>query len=292
MIQSADNLLLIKPLAFGFDPKSADTNTFQQNIFNQEPLEAALKEHKELQSLLSANNIDYSVIESPKECLDGIFPNNWVITYEDKTMDLGSMYNPNRRLERSRENIDHLKQLYRLQDDYSLYEQTNNFLEGTGSLVLDRINKIAYMCLSPRSSYKVAKDWSKNRGYELITFEASLNKKSVYHTNVLMFIGSGIACIASNLIKDNKTVISGLEKHHKIIELSEEEIKNFCGNSLEVRDKDNNLILLMSSRAYKNYANKNIKELHSHYSKILHCNLNNIENIGGGSLRCMILELF
>lgn len=291
MIQSSNNLVLVKPASFGYDEISAKTNTFQSNNNSKELSDLVEKEHFELTKLLDKNNIAFQILNSPKECLDGIFPNNWVITYFDKTYDLFSMLNPNRRLERSKENINFLQNAYLLKNDFSTYEKDNQFLEGTGSLVLDRINKIAYMSVSKRSSVKLATHWANRRGYTLNLFSSYLDDVPIYHTNVVMFIGSNIACLGSDLIKEN-TIEALLKKHHRVITLSKEEVKNFCGNCIEVKDRDNNKILLMSSRAYSNFSKKNLLELSSYYPKILHTNLTNIENVGGGSLRCMILELF
>ena len=291
MIQSSNNLVLVKPASFGYDEISAKTNTFQSNNNSKELSDLVEKEHFELTKLLDKNNIAFQILNSPKKCLDGIFPNNWVITYFDKTYDLFSMLNPNRRLERSKENINFLQKAYSLKNDFSTYEKDNQFLEGTGSLVLDRINKIAYMSVSKRSSVKLATHWANRRGYTLNLFSSYLDDVPIYHTNVVMFIGSNIACLGSDLIKEN-TIEALLKKHHRVITLSKEEVKNFCGNCIEVKDRENNKILLMSSRAYSNFSKKNLLELSSYYPKILHTNLTNIENVGGGSLRCMILELF
>ena len=291
LFQSANRLVIVKPASFGCDEISAETNVFQNNDSSNKLFKLVEKEHYELTKLLDKNNIAFQIINSPKECLDGIFPNNWVITYIDKTYDLFSMLNLNRRLERSKENIDFLQKAYSLKNDFSTYEKDNQFLEGTGSLVLDRINKIAYMSVSKRSSVKLATHWANRRGYTLNLFSSYLDDVPIYHTNVVMFIGSNIACIGSDLIKEN-TIEALLKKHHKVITLSKEEVMNFCGNCIEVRDRENNKILLMSSRAYSNFSKKNLLELSSFYPKILHTNLTNIENVGGGSLRCMILELF
>ena len=291
MIQSSNNLVLVKPASFGYDEISAKTNTFQSKNNSKELSDLVEKEHFELTKLLDKNNIAFQILNSPKKCLDGIFPNNWVITYFDKTYDLFSMLNPNRRLERSKENINFLQDAYSLKNDFSTYEKDNQFLEGTGSLVLDRINKIAYMSVSKRSSVKLATHWANRRGYTLNLFSSYLDDVPIYHTNVVMFIGSNIACLGSDLIKEN-TIEALLKKHHRVITLSKEEVKNFCGNCIEVKDRENNKILLMSSRAYSNFSKKNLLELSSYYPKILHTNLTNIENVGGGSLRCMILELF
>ena len=291
MIQSSNSLVLVKPTSFGYDEISAKTNTFQSNNNSKKLFDLVKKEHFELTKLLDKNNIAFQILNSSKECLDGIFPNNWVITYIDKTYDLFSMLNPNRRLERTKENINFLQKAYSLKNDFSTYEKDNQFLEGTGSLVLDRINKIAYMSVSKRSSIKLATHWANRRGYTLNLFSSYLDDVPIYHTNVVMFIGSNIACLGSDLIKES-TIEALLKKHHRVITLSNEEVKNFCGNCIEVRDRENNKILLMSSRAYVNFSKKNLLELSSFYPKILHTNLTNIENVGGGSLRCMILELF
>ena len=291
MVQSSNSLVLVKPASFGYDEISAKTNTFQSNNNSKKLFDLVKKEHFELTKLLDKNNIAFQILNSSKECLDGIFPNNWVITYIDKTYDLFSMLNPNRRLERTKENINFLQKAYSLKNDFSTYEKDNQFLEGTGSLVLDRINKIAYMSVSKRSSVKLATHWANRRGYTLNLFSSYLDDVPIYHTNVVMFIGSNVACLGSDLIMEN-AIEALLKKHHKVITLSKEEFMNFCGNCIEVRDRENNKILLMSSRAYSNFSKKNLLELSSFYPKILHTNLTNIENVGGGSLRCMILELF
>ena len=291
MVQSSNSLVLVKPASFGYDEISAKTNTFQSNNNSKKLFDLVKKEHFELTKLLDKNNIAFQILNSSKECLDGIFPNNWVITYIDKTYDLFSMLNPNRRLERTKENINFLQKAYSLKNDFSTYEKDNQFLEGTGSLVLDRINKIAYMSVSKRSSVKLATHWANRRGYTLNLFSSYLDDVPIYHTNVVMFIGSNVACLGSDLIMEN-AIEALLKKHHKVITLSKEEGMNFCGNCIEVRDRENNKILLMSSRAYSNFSKKNLLELSSFYPKILHTNLTNIENVGGGSLRCMILELF
>jgi len=291
LVQSSNSLVLVKPASFGYDEISAKTNTFQSNNNSKKLFDLVKKEHFELTKLLDENNIAFQILNSSKECLDGIFPNNWVITYIDKTYDLFSMLNPNRRLERTKENINFLQKAYSLKNDFSTYEKDNQFLEGTGSLVLDRINKIAYMSVSKRSSVKLATHWANRRGYTLNLFSSYLDDVPIYHTNVVMFIGSNVACLGSDLIMEN-AIEALLKKHHKVITLSKEEVMNFCGNCIEVRDRENNKILLMSSRAYSNFSKKNLLELSSFYPKILHTNLTNIENVGGGSLRCMILELF
>ena len=291
MVQSSNSLVLVKPASFGYDEISAKTNTFQSNNNSKKLFDLVKKEHFELTKLLDKNNIAFQILNSSKECLDGIFPNNWVITYIDKTYDLFSMLNPNRRLERTKENINFLQKAYSLKNDFSTYEKDNQFLEGTGSLVLDRINKIAYMSVSKRSSVKLATHWANRRGYTLNLFSSYLDDVPIYHTNVVMFIGSNVACLGSDLIMEN-AIEALLKKHHKVITLSKEEVMNFSGNCIEVRDRENNKILLMSSRAYSNFSKKNLLELSSFYPKILHTNLTNIENVGGGSLRCMILELF
>ena len=291
MFQSTNKLAIVKPLSFGFDQNSAKTNCFQTNKSQENLLKLVINEHLKLKQVLYQNNIDFEILNSPKGCLDGIFPNNWVITYADNTYDLFSMHNPNRRLERSKDNIDFLQKTYKLENDYSIYEKNNKFLEGTGSLVLDRVNKMAYLSSSERSCVELANQWSLKRGYTLEVFSSYLNKQPVYHTNVLMFIGSEVACIGSDLIRNND-VESLLQKHHRVIRLSENEVRNFCGNCLEVRDINNNKILLMSSRAYRNFSSSNLHDLKNYYYDVIHTDISNIEDVGGGSLRCMLLELF
>ena len=228
---------------------------------------------------------------SPKNSPDSIYPNNWVVTFEDGTYDLFSMQSPNRRIERSNSNINFLNTNYSLKNDLTEYEAKNIFLEGTGSLVLDRVNKNAYMAESNRSNVSLASKWSQLRGYDLVHFKSYIDKKPTYHTNVLMFITNKFAGICFDSISDSKYLLSNIEKTHKILYLSLEQVKNYSGNAIVVRNTNNEAKFLISSSGLKALDLIQKRFIEKYYD-IVDINIHTIEKIGGGSVRCMLLELF
>ena len=186
MDQSANKLALVEPSNFNFNIETFDTNVFQNDVqFNKFKI---FEEFDNFISTLDKNKISFNILKSPKNSPDSIYPNNWVITFGDGTYDLFSMQSTNRRLERSNSNINFLNTNYSLKNDLTKYEAQNIFLEGTGSLVLDRVNKTAYMAESNRSNVSLASKWSQLRGYDLVSFKSYIDKIPAYHTNVLMFI--------------------------------------------------------------------------------------------------------
>ena len=289
MDQSTNKLALVEPSNFNFNIETFDTNVFQNDIqFNKQKI---FEEFDSLISALEKNNISFNILKSPKNSPDSIYPNNWVVTFEDGTYDLFSMQSPNRRLERSNSNINFLNKSYSLKNDLTKYELRNIFLEGTGSLVLDRVNKIAYMAESNRSNVSLASKWSQLRGYDLVHFKSYIEKKPTYHTNVLMFITDKFSGICFDSISDSTYIQSKIEKTHKILNLSIEQVKNFSGNAIVVRNTSNEAKFLISSSALKALDLIQIKFIEKYYD-IVQINIPTIEKIGGGSVRCMLLELF
>jgi len=287
--QSTNKLALVEPSNFNFNIETFDTNVFQNDIqFNKQKI---FEEFDSLISALEKNNISFNILKSPKNSPDSIYPNNWVVTFEDGTYDLFSMQSPNRRLERSNSNINFLNKSYSLKNDLTKYELRNIFLEGTGSLVLDRVNKIAYMAESNRSNVSLASKWSQLRGYDLVHFKSYIEKKPTYHTNVLMFITDKFSGICFDSISDSTYIQSKIEKTHKILNLSIEQVKNFSGNAIVVRNTSNEAKFLISSSALKALDLIQIKFIEKYYD-IVEINIPTIEKIGGGSVRCMLLELF
>ena len=289
MDQSANKLALVEPSNFNFNIETFDSNIFQNDIqFNKQKI---FKEFDSLINTLNKNKISFNILKSPKNSPDSIYPNNWVVTFEDGTYDLFSMQSPNRRIERSNSNIDYLNTNYSLKNDLTVYEKQNNFLEGTGSLVLDRVNKTAYMAESNRSNVSLATKWSQLRGYDLVHFKSYIDKKPTYHTNVLMFITDKFAGICFDSISDSKYLLLNIEKTHKILNLSIEQVKNFSGNAIVVRNITNEAKFLISSSGLKALDLIQIKFIEKYYD-IVEINIPTIERIGGGSVRCMLLELF
>jgi len=287
--QSANKLALVEPSNFNFNTETFDTNVFQNDVqFNKLKI---FEEFDNLISTLEKNKISFNILKSPKDSPDSIYPNNWVVTFDDGTYDLFSMQSPNRRLERSNSNINFLNTNYSLKNDLTEYEAKNIFLEGTGSLVLDRVNKTAYMAESNRSNVSLASKWSQLRGYDLVHFKSYIDKKPTYHTNVLMFITNKFAGICFDSISDSKNLLSNIEKTHKILNLSIEQVKNFSGNAIVVRNINNEAKFLISSSGLKALDLIQIKFIEKYYD-IVEVNIPTIEKIGGGSVRCMLLELF
>ena len=210
MDQSANKLALVEPSNFNFNTETFDSNIFQNGIqFNKQYV---FEEFDNLINTLDKNKISFNILKSPKNSPDSIYPNNWVVTFEDGTYDLFSMQSSNRRIERSNSNINFLNTNYSLKNDLSVYEKQNIFLEGTGSLVLDRVNKTVYMAESNRSNVSLASKWSQLRGYDLVHFKSYIDKKPTYHTNVLMFITDKFAGICFDSISDSKYLLSNIKK--------------------------------------------------------------------------------
>ena len=289
MDQSANKLALVEPSNFNFNTETFDTNVFQNDLqFNKLKI---FEEFDNFISTLVKNKISFNILKSPKNSPDSIYPNNWVVTFEDGTYDLFSMQSPNRRIERSNSNINFLNTNYSLKNDLTEYEAKNFFLEGTGSLVLDRVNKNAYMAESNRSNVSLASKWSQLRGYDLVHFKSYIDKKPTYHTNVLMFITNKFAGICFDSISDSKNLLSNIEKTHKILNLSIEQVKNFSGNAIVVRNINNEAKFLISSSGLKALDLIQKRFIEKYYD-IVDINIPTIEKIGGGSVRCMLLELF
>jgi hypothetical protein len=228
------------------------------------------------------------------ECPDHIFP-NWFITFEDKTFQLFSMKAINRRLEKTKEMIEFLSMDYSLNGDLTEYENKDLFLEATSSMVIDRVNMVVYAAISSRTSSELAKKWCDDNNYELVLFETESHKgDAIYHTDVFMYVGQKIIGICFDVIlpKYRQMVKEKVSRFHDIFEIEENQILDFCGNSLEARNDSNEYFLIMSSRAFNALSDGQKEKLSKYYKKIIHSDLTTIEKYGGGSARCMLNELF
>ena len=294
--QSTNHVLLIRPTEFYSNDQTIETNHYQKPD-NKKPhseiLNEALIEFDSFEKNLLDHGIRVTTFLGQKGCPDNIFP-NWAVTFDDRSMHIFSMLGENRRLEKSENHIRDLNRTYQTTLDYSKYENKSKFLEGTSSLVLDRVNRAAYMGISPRSDEKLAKKWARENDYELFAFETqSHTGKPIYHSDVMMYIGTELAVICTEAIKTGAdNVINQLSKTHEILEISSDQLVNFCGNCIEVKDINNATNLIMSTRAYEGYKSKQIKVLNNYFNQIIHSDLKTIETYGGGSARCMIMELF
>ncbi len=294
--QSTNHVLLIRPTEFYSNDQTIETNHYQKPD-NKKPrseiLNEALIEFDSFEKNLLDHGIRVTTFLGQKGCPDNIFP-NWAVTFDDRSMHIFSMLGENRRLEKSENHIRDLNRTYQTTLDYSKYENKSKFLEGTSSLVLDRVNRAAYMGISPRSDEELAKKWARENDYELFAFETqSHTGKPIYHSDVMMYIGTELAVICTEAIKTGaNNVINQLSKTHEILEISSDQLVNFCGNCIEVKDINNATNLIMSTRAYEGYKSKQIKVLNNYFNQIIHSDLKTIETYGGGSARCMIMELF
>ena len=298
-MQNSTHLLMIQPVNFGFNAQTAVNNVFQKNI-GGDVQQKALQEFNDFVALLHANKVDVTVVEDSVDpsTPDSIFPNNWISFHSDGRIFLYPMFAVNRRQERKTDVLDAVKNKFTVTDiiDLSTSEADQLFLEGTGSMVLDRENKIAYACLSPRTNEKILNGFCSMAGYKPVTFKATDSTGvDIYHTNVMMCIADTYAVICLDSIADNeerKNVIASLEKTKKeIVDITFQQLNSFAGNMLQVKNGDDELLLVMSSQAYHSLTTAQIETLQNH-NRIIHSPLNTIETAGGGSARCMMAEIF
>lgn len=291
-------ILMIRPVSFSFNEQTAASNAFQKNVAQTQVQQKALQEFDAFVEVLRVNGVDVLVIDDTPEphTPDSIFPNNWISFHEDGSVFLYPMQAENRRLERKVFNT--IKEAFTINkiEDLSYFEQQNQFLEGTGSLVLDRENKIAYACISPRTNADVLKEFSKLSGYEIIPFHAKDESgKAIYHTNVLMGIGDNFVVICLDSIPDQseKTLVKeALQSAGKtIVVISFEQMNAFAGNMLQLKSKSGESLLVMSETAFLSLKEAQIEVLEK-YAKLIYAPLNTIETNGGGSARCMMAEVF
>ena len=295
--QSTNHIFMVEPAEFYMNPQTLESNHYQiedKNISKEIILDEAIKEFKNFHVALTRNGVNVTVLKGTKGCPDHIFP-NWFITFEDKTMQIFSMRAENRRKEKTPEMIEYLKKEYELTDDLSHYEEKDLFLESTSSMVFDRVNRVVYATSSGRTNPELTKKWCEENKYELVLFETqSHTGDPIYHTDVLMYVGTEVIGICFEVIKKEyrKKVKEMVSKYHEVIEITKEQIVDFCGNSLEVLNNDGDLMLVMSKRAYGAYNKEQIAALKKFYKKFIYADLSVIEKFGGGSARCMLSELF
>ena len=304
MKQITNNIMMIEPVSFNYNTETAINNYYQINntaLSKEEIQQKALKEFKEFVSLLRSKNINVIVFkdtENPKTP-DSIFPNNWVSFHIDGEIVLYPMYAKNRRLERRNDIIQKLRDDFIVTkiNDFSYYENQELYLEGTGSMILDRENKICYAAISDRTNKNIVNDFCNQLNFKPILFTSNQDVRgkrlAIYHTNVMMCIATNFAIVCLDSIDCNEEkdrVIDILNETKKeIISISEEQTNKFAGNMLEVEgDKK---YLVMSKSAYSCLTENQIKKINK-YCEILYSDLSTIEDYGGGSARCMMAEIF
>lgn len=305
--QNSSDLIMIEPKHFGFNIETAEDNHYQINddlISEIEIKQKANKEFNELVKKIKEENISVRVFDDEKNIIttDSVFPNNWISLHEEGKVILYPMFSKNRRKERENSFVkSYLNNNYFINQiiDLTDWEKKEKFLEGTGSMIFDRINKICFAAISNRTSSVVLKELCDILHYDLFTFKANQtynnNRVPIYHTNVMMSLGEKFVVICLESIDDiteKSKIISLLKKLKKeIIEINEKQVENFAGNLLQVENKKREKFIVMSSKAYNCFSKNQIEKLSKH-GKIIHSNLDVIEKIGGGSARCMIAENF
>lgn len=302
--QITDTLLLVQPDSFGFNPQTARSNTFQHKPSEslEQIQEQAQREFGSIIETLNNAGVRTLVLPSPAGTVtpDAVFPNNWVTTHEDGTIALYPMYTQNRRAERQPDALIELLAAngfeYRNIIDMTPHENEGRFLEATGSLVLDRVNNIAFAVESPRTHQAVVDDFAGQLGFEPVFFHA-IDKDGVpvYHTNVVMAVGEGFVVLCADAIPDPEEKTSILAKieelSYELIRISLDQMAAFCGNVLHIRSTDGTPKIVMSQTAHDNFTQDQITRLKK-YGEPLVFEMGTIEAVGGGSARCVIAEIF
>jgi hypothetical protein len=304
--QCADAVLMVRPRCFAYNAETAATNTFQQPPGEQGGAAEARREFEQLVRALASEGVSVCAVEDSAAPAkpDAVFPNNWVSFHEDGTVVLYPMHSASRRPERRQEVIDAAVRELGFSVtrvlDLSHHEGQGRFLEGTGSLVLDHVERVAYACLSPRTHADVLAEWARALGYEAVTFTAT-NRTGVplYHTNVLMCIGARAVVVGLETIvpADRQRVLGRLESSgREVIPIGHREIEQFAGNMLELGTWDEALgdsrVLVMSDTARHALGRELYAQLSGCTDAVLAVPVPTIERLGGGSVRCMLAEVF
>ncbi len=291
---------MVRPVSFGFNEETAANNSFQKKGFEKSAQEMALEEFDNFTSLLRAEGVEVLVVQDTPEphTPDSVFPNNWFSTHEGGTLVLYPMYAKNRRLERKPGVLELLKSKYKIKRvvDLTEWEEKSLFLEGTGSMIPDRDSNLVFACRSPRTDESVLEEFCDELDFDYFLFSAYDNDGGlIYHTNVMMCVATKfvVACLDSiRDINERQDFIGLVEESDKeLVEISLEQMNQFAGNMIEVRNKKGEPLLIMSATAKRSLTAEQLAKLEG-YCKIVAPELSVIENNGGGSARCMIAEIF
>lgn len=302
-MQTTDTVLMIEPAAFGFNAETAQNNYFQINSENAETQTKALQEFNNFVEKLRSKGINVITVKDTLEphTPDSIFPNNWISMHSDGTVVLYPMCAVNRRWERRNDILEILKRNFSVKEiiDFSAPENDGKFLEGTGSMIFDHDNKLAYGSVSLRLDEQLFREFCEKFGFEPVVFHsyqtANNERLPIYHTNVMMCVADQFVVICLDCIDDetervnvvNAIVNSGKE----IIEISESQMQQFAGNMLQLQNPEGKKFLVMSLSAYQSLTPEQISNIEK-YSEIIYSDLETIETNGGGSARCMLAEVF
>lgn len=295
-------ILMVRPAAFGFNKETAANNYFQSNpnIDKSELQQKAVAEFDNMVQILLSHSINVVVIEDSKEPPkpDAIFPNNWLSTSPNGLVCVFPMFAPNRRIEKREAILDQLAKEFIVHDmqDWSEYEVEGRFLEGTGSMIIDYDNKMIYACVSERTSLPVLEKYAVANGFQAIVFLATdKNGMPVYHTNVVMTLGEGFCVLCEEAIDEEWELIAVRQllesTNHSIIAITREQMHQFAGNMLQVKNNNDEKFLILSETAYM-ALRKEQKQMLEAYATLLPIAVPTIEEVEGGSVRCMMAEIF
>jgi hypothetical protein len=298
----ASTILMIRPAAFGFNEETASTNFFQHRLSQSsaELQQKALQEFDAMVQLLKDNGVNVLVAEDTSQPAkpDAIFPNNWISTSPSGTVSIFPMYAPSRRAEKRDDIVKWLAAEFVVKDlqDWSEYEVEGRFLEGTGSMVIDHDNKMIYASASERTNIAVLEKYAASNKYQAIVFLATdKNYHPVYHTNVVMSLGEDFAVLCEEAIDEEWELIAVrqlLESTGKaIIPITRRQMHSFAGNMLQLQNDKGERLLVMSEAAWQSLRTEQ-KEMLEAYSKLLPVDVSTIEEVEGGSVRCMMAEVF
>ncbi len=303
MKQTTSTILMVRPANFGFNAQTAVSNAFQHNdasVAKEDIRQLAIEEFDGFVEKLRSNGINIIVAQDSELPIkpDAVFCNNWISTHRNGTMILYPMLTENRRLERQDYVIDLIRNNYTVKRylDFSEHEVLGQILEGTGSMILDRVNRLVYACLSPRTDADMLDKFCEWAGYKKVVFH-SVDKhgQEIYHTNVMMAMGDKFVVICMESIHDEaerEMLIDHFKTTNKtIIDLRMEQVEAFAGNMLQVQNDEGKTFLVMSEQAYKSLRQEQI-DLIEHFTNIIYAPIYTIEKYGGGSARCMMAEVF
>lgn len=303
-MQTTDTVLMIEPVAFGFNSETAENNYFQVNFENDSTQQKALEEFNAFAEKLREKGVNVIVVKDTLEphSPDSIFPNNWVSFHQDGRVALYPMFAPNRRVERRKEVLEAVKDenfVITEIDDRSSAENENKFLEGTGSMIFDHDYRIAYGSVSLRLDEELFREFCKKYDYKPVIFHSYQNVENerfpIYHTNVMMCVAEQFVVICLDCI-DNEMEREKVQEiikttNKELIEISEDQMQQFAGNMLQVKNIEGKQFLVMSETAYKSLTPQQIAKIEK-YCEIIYSDLSTIEINGGGSARCMLAEVF
>ena len=298
-MQTTSHILMIRPVNFEFNAETAEDNAFQIKSNAEDVHLKALKEFDEFVSLLRKNDIDVTVVDDTPipHTPDSLFPNNWVSFHHDGTILLYPMYASNRRAERKEHVLEKIYAQFKVTNkiDLSYNEKNDLFLEGTGSMVLDRENRIAFASLSPRTNKKVLNEFCEKMNYKAVVFNSvDEDGQPIYHTNVMMCVANKYVVICLDSIpawEEKDKVTKAITKTGKeMIPISYGQLNHFAGNMLQIENNKKEKLLVMSTQAYQSLTPEQVQKL-SNYNRIIHSSLTTIETNGGGSARCMMAEI-